>query len=107
MTSGRESNLIGAALSEGTEISAAPALGGAGLLERVGCATWLAWAAAGFAVGALGAGFCGFTGTFDVVGFGLGGGRVAFLATAVLRTAFLGIAFPGFLAALFGFFEGI
>jgi quinol-cytochrome oxidoreductase complex cytochrome b subunit len=64
-------------------------------------------AAAGLAVGALGAGFCGFTGTFDVMGFGLGGGRVAFLATTVLRTAFLGIAFPGFLAALIGFFEGI
>ncbi|HTB28026.1 MAG TPA: hypothetical protein VK715_03650 [Steroidobacteraceae bacterium] len=67
----------------------------------------MAWAAAGFAAGALGAGFCGFTGTFDVMGFGLGGGRVAFLATAALRTAFLGIAFPGFLAALIGFFEGI
>jgi hypothetical protein len=58
-------------------------------------------------VGALDAGFCGFTGTFDVMGFGLGGGRVAFLATAVLRTAFLDGAFPGFLAALIGFFEGI
>jgi hypothetical protein len=75
-------------------------------LARAGCITWFAWAAAGFAVGALG-GFCGFTGTFDVMGLGLGGGRVAFLATAVLRTAFLGIAFPGFLAALIGFFEGI
>jgi hypothetical protein len=67
----------------------------------------LAWAAAGFAAGALIAGFCGFTGTFDVRSLGLGGGRVAFLATAVLRTAFFGIAFPGFLAALIGFFEGI
>jgi hypothetical protein len=67
----------------------------------------LVWATAGFAVGALDAGFCGFTGTFDVMGLGLGGGRTGFLATAVLRTAFLGIAFPGFLAALIGFFEGI
>jgi hypothetical protein len=58
-------------------------------------------------VGALDAGFCGFTGTFDDVGLWLGGGRVAFLATTVLRTAFLGIALPGFLAALIGFFEGI
>jgi hypothetical protein len=41
------------------------------------------------------------------MGLGLGGGRVAFLATAVLRTAFLDGAFPGFLAALIGFFEGI
>jgi hypothetical protein len=41
------------------------------------------------------------------VGLGLEGGRGAFLATATLRVAFFGIAFPGFLAALFGFFEGI
>jgi len=41
------------------------------------------------------------------MGFGLGSGRVAFLATATLRVAFFEIAFPGRLAALFGFFEGI
>jgi hypothetical protein len=29
------------------------------------------------------------------------------LATATLRAAFLGVAFPGFFAALLGFFEGI
>jgi hypothetical protein len=82
-------------------------LGAAGALERGGCAAWFACTGAAFAVGALDTGFCGFTGTFDVVGLGLGGGRIAFLATAALRTAFLGIALPGFLAALIGFFEGI
>jgi hypothetical protein len=97
---------MGAAFSELTEISSDSGLGVGGALARGGCVTWFAWAAAGFAVGALGAGF-GFTGTFDVMGLGLDGGRVAFLATAVLRTAFLVIAFPGFLAALIGFFEGI
>lgn len=97
---------MGAAFSELTEISSDAGLGVGGALGRGGCVRF-AWAAAGFAAGALGAGFCGFTGTFDVMGFGLGGGRVAFLATAALRTAFLGIAFPGFLAALIGFFEGI
>jgi hypothetical protein len=63
----------------------------------------------GFAATDLGAGLCGFTVTFDaaVVGLGLGGGRAAFLATATLRVAFFGIAFAGFLATLFGFFEGI
>ncbi|MGO9514146.1 MAG: hypothetical protein ACLP2F_10950 [Steroidobacteraceae bacterium] len=69
----------------------------------------VAWAGADFAAPGFGAGFCVFTVTFDVagVGFGLGGGRAAFLATATLRVAFLGIALPGFLAALFGLFEGI
>jgi hypothetical protein len=54
-------------------------------------------------------GLCGFTVTFDGAGVGLalGGGRDAFLATATLRVAFFGIALTGFLAALFGFFEGI
>jgi hypothetical protein len=65
--------------------------------------------AAGFAAAGLGTGLCCFTVTFDVavVGLRLGGGRAAFLATATLRVAFFGIAFPGFFAALFGFFEGI
>jgi hypothetical protein len=65
-------------------------------------------AATGFAAD-LGVGLCGFTVTFDVtvVGFGLDGGRAAFLATATLRAAFFGIALPGFLATLFDFFEGI
>jgi hypothetical protein len=67
------------------------------------------FAAADLTAAGLGADFCGFTGTFElaVVGLRVGGGRAAFLATATLRVAFLGIAFPGRLAALFGFFEGI
>jgi hypothetical protein len=73
-----------------------------------GRAGWAGWGgvAAGFAA-ALGGDLFDFTVTFDTGGLGLGEGRVAFLATAALRTAFLGIAFPGFFAALFGFFEGI
>jgi hypothetical protein len=50
----------------------------------------------------------GFTVTFDVaMGFAFIGGRAAFLGAAALRAAFLGVALPGRLAALFGFFEGI
>jgi hypothetical protein len=67
-----------------------------------------ALAAAGLGTG-LGAGLFGFTVTFDVavVGLELEGGRAVFLTTATLWVAFLSVAFPGFLAALFGFFEGI
>jgi len=67
------------------------------------------WAAAGFAAIGLGGGLCAFTVTFDVadVGLGFAGGRAAFLAPATFRAAFFGIAFPGLLAVLFGFFEGI
>jgi hypothetical protein len=48
-----------------------------------------------------------FTFTFDVaVGMGLAGGFTAFLG-ATFGVAFLIVALPGRLAALFGFFEGI
>src|SRR6202035_3739155 len=66
-------------------------------------------AVTGLAMG-LGAGLFGFTVTFDVAGddVGLAGGRTAFfLGAAALCAAFFGIALPGRLAALFGFFEGI
>jgi hypothetical protein len=53
----------------------------------------------------LGVGFCGFTVTFDAVGLGLVDGRAA--AATFRVEAFFVIAFPGFFAALFGFFEGI
>jgi hypothetical protein len=111
MTKGRESNLMGASLSTGAagSIGAASGFADTGGFGR-GWAVWFVGAAAGLAAAAtLGDGLCGFTVTFDVIGFGLGDGRVAFLATAAtLRgTAFFGIAFPGFFAALFGFFEGI
>jgi hypothetical protein len=50
-----------------------------------------------------------FTGTFGVaIGMGLAGGLTTFfLGAATLTVAFLGVAFPGRLAALLGFFEGI
>jgi len=66
--------------------------------------------AAGFAAVDLGPGLLGFTVTFDVAIMGacLGCGRAAFfLMAALLRAAFPALAFPGFLAALLGFFEGI
>jgi hypothetical protein len=110
ITNGRESNLIGALFSPfvtGSLLEASPGGEGACDFARDGGAVWFVCVAAGFAAAALGDGLCGFTVTFDVMGLGLGGGRVAFLATAALRTAFFGIAFPGFFAALFGFFEGI
>jgi hypothetical protein len=67
-----------------------------------------ALAATGLGTG-LGTGLFGFTVTFDVavVGLELEGGRAVFLTAATLWVAFLDVAFPGFLAALFGFFEGI
>jgi hypothetical protein len=50
----------------------------------------------------------GFTVTFDVaMGFAFAGGRATFLGAAALEVAFLDVALPGRLAALFGFFEGI
>jgi hypothetical protein len=64
---------------------------------------------ADFAITGLGAGLLGFTVTFDVAGVGLAfaGGRATFLGAAILWVAFLGVALPGRLAALLGFFEGI
>jgi hypothetical protein len=71
-------------------------------------------AIAGLAIAGLGAGLFGFTVTLDVRGGGMGlaGGRSTFLGTATLRAAalcaaFLGAAFPGRLAVLLDFFEGI
>jgi hypothetical protein len=62
---------------------------------------------AGFALTVLDAVLVGFTVTFDVAnGFAFVGGRAAFLGAAAL-VAFLGVALPGRLAALLGFFEGI
>jgi hypothetical protein len=51
----------------------------------------------------------GFTVTLDVEdgGVGLAGGRAAFFGGAAFGADFLGMAFPGRLAALLGFFEGI
>jgi hypothetical protein len=43
----------------------------------------------------------------DDGGVGLAGGRAAFLGRATLGADFLGAAFPGRLAALLGFFEGM
>jgi len=74
--------------------------------------------AAGFARGVLtGAGFMAtglgdllsFTVTFDVAreGAGFAGGRAAFFGAGALWAAFFGVALPGRLAALLGFFEGI
>ncbi|MGA2711383.1 MAG: hypothetical protein ACLQJ0_22515 [Steroidobacteraceae bacterium] len=50
-----------------------------------------------------------FTATLGKTGFGLGFvvGRAAFFSAAGFGAAFFGVALPGFLADLFGFFEGI
>jgi hypothetical protein len=50
-----------------------------------------------------------FTATLVATGLGLGfvGIRVGFFTLAALGIAFFGVALPGFLAALLGFFEGI
>jgi hypothetical protein len=68
----------------------------------------LAAAATGFAA-CLGTGLFGFTMTFDVErdGAGLAEARATFLGAAALCAGLLGAAFPGRLAALFGFFEGM
>jgi hypothetical protein len=54
-------------------------------------------------------GLLGFTITFDVTGDDLAfaGGFTTFFGAATLGVAFLGVALPGRLAALLGFFEGI
>ena len=66
------------------------------------------WVIAGFALTGLDVGLVGFTVTFDVaMGVCLSSGRAAFLGAAALWPAFPGVALPGFLAALVGFFEGI
>jgi hypothetical protein len=90
--------LIGASFSLTTMSSAALVVAGFGR----------DLAAAVLTGAALGTGFWGFTVTFDVaMGVGLAGGRAAFFAADTFNLTFPGFAFPGFLAALFGFFEGI
>jgi hypothetical protein len=67
------------------------------------------FAAAGFAATGLELGFGDFTGTF-VMATGVGfadGFAVFFLGAATFAVVFFGVAFPGRLAALLGFFEGI
>ncbi|MGO9036503.1 MAG: hypothetical protein ACLPQI_13260 [Steroidobacteraceae bacterium] len=56
----------------------------------------------------LGAGLWGFSDALDVAdaALAIAEGRAA-LAETTLRVAFFGLTFPGFLAALIGFFEGI
>jgi hypothetical protein len=107
MTSGRVSNLIGATFSL-LALGASPFALTASGFARAGF-TAAALTAAGFAITGLGAGLLSFTVTFDVGGDGLAfeGGRATFLGAAVLWAAFLGVALPGRLAALLGFFEGI
>jgi hypothetical protein len=65
--------------------------------------------AAGFATAAFGTDLVDFTATLGKTGFGLGFvvGRAAFFSAAGFGAAFFGVALPGFLADLFGFFEGI
>jgi hypothetical protein len=100
MTKGRGSNLIGVTGSAATRGAAAS---GAALGRGGFAATGLTAAAT------LGLGFVDFTGTFVVaMGMGLAGGLTTFfLGAATFGVAFLGVAFPGRLAALLGFFEGI
>jgi hypothetical protein len=89
----------------GTGLSAAGFAGGAFAGGTFACG---AFVIAGFAFTVLGAGLVGFTVTFDVaMGFAFVAGRAGFFAAAALCAAFLGVALPGRLAALFGFFEGI
>ena len=113
MTSGRGSNLIGAAFSAATEgcsdavSETAVSLFTRGVLTAAGFAT--AALATGFAVAGLELGLDCFTFTFDVaMGVGLADGFAAFLVgAATFGVAFLIVALPGRLAALLGFFEGI
>jgi hypothetical protein len=122
MTSGRASNLIGAAFSWLTltgEALMAGALTAAGTGLAAASAGFAAagtgFATAGtdtafadFAFSAFGVGLWGFTVALDVEeDVDLAGGRAAFLSKATFGVAFLGVAFPGRLAVLLGFFEGI
>jgi len=84
--------------------AAAAGFAGAGLAAALS-----ADLAAGLTASAdLAAGLCDFTDPLDVadVALALAEDRAA-LAEATLRVAFFGPAFPGFLAVLIGFFEGI
>ena len=104
ITSGRTSNLIGAGFSTFalTVSGLAADLGSAALLARGSLA-------AGLSAGGFETGLLNFTVTLVAAGLGLGfvGILVGFLTTAALGIAFFGIALPGFLATLLGFFEGI
>jgi hypothetical protein len=92
----------------GAIFSAAAFGAGAGTGFSTGSLARSGLLAAGFAVTGLVADLLGFTVTFDVaIGFAFVGGRAAFLGAAGLAVAFLGVALPGRLAALLGFFEGI
>jgi hypothetical protein len=65
--------------------------------------------ATGFAAAGLGTDLVGFTATLGKTGFGVdfAGARAGFLGKAAFGVAFFGIALPGFLADLIGFFEGM
>jgi len=66
-------------------------------------------AAAGFAGADFGTDLVGFTATLGKTGFGVAfvGGRAGFFGATDFGVAFFAVALPGFLADLFGFFEGI
>ena len=105
MTRGRISNLIGAAFSlvsldDSGFVTVTPGVGALGLG---------ALAAAGFAVADFGTDLVGFTATLGKTGLGVAfvAGRAVFFGAADFGVTFFGIALPGFLADLFGFFEGI
>jgi hypothetical protein len=111
------SNFIGASFS--VIVAAwgrASAWGGDGLVRATLTPAGLdaaALAAAGFAAAVFGAaglgiGLLGFTGTFEMaMDVCLIGDRAAFFGAAALWLTFPVLALPGFLAVLFGFFEGI
>jgi hypothetical protein len=106
---GRMSNLIGAAFSEAFSllVLVAAVFG----LNAVGVAALLrgALVAAGFVAGAFEVNLVDFTVALGKTGFGMGfvRGRGTFLGATAFALAFFGVALPGFLADLFGFFEGI
>jgi len=100
ITKGRVSNLIGGSFSVMAASTVFASLVVAGFARTD--------LAAAVTETALGMGLLGFTGTFDVaMGVGLAGGRAPFFGAVAFDFTFPGVAFPGFLAALFGFFEGI
>jgi hypothetical protein len=99
------SNLMGAdfsllSLAGSLFVTATPDVGA---LERGALVT------AGFAAADFGTDLVGFTATLGNTGFGAAfvGGRAVFFGATDFGVAFFASAFPGFLADLFGFFEGI
>jgi hypothetical protein len=99
------SNLMGADFSPLSLLDSdfATLAPGVGDLGRV------ALAAAGFAGADFGTDLVGFTATLGKTGFGVAfvGGRAGFFGATDFGVAFFAVALPGFLADLFGFFEGI